>query len=277
MKLILLHLATTLSYSVLSLVIWRQLQTVSMENQNSVRLKFWANLFTLVPIGFHFALTYQYALVPEGLQLGLGNFTSLIVATACLLYTCQSLWAGKYSLPALSLPFGAIVSLLPILDGSSVMIPNSELPMFKLHLILSTIAYGVLSVSVIHAIFISYLEKNLYRHKSSPITSNLPPLLKLEDLLFTIVLIGFVTLTAALISGGLISRELQNAILPINHKIIFSFASWLLLASLLIGQYLFGWRGKAARKILIMGFLLLILAYLGSRFVSEIILRNPSY
>jgi ABC-type uncharacterized transport system permease subunit len=123
----------------------------------------------------------------------------------------------------------------------------------------------------------SYLEKSLYQHKLSPIINNLPPLLKLEDLLFTIVLIGFITLSAALMSGGLVSHEIQSTIFPMNHKIIFSVASWLLFAFLLIGRYFLGWRGKAARKILVMGFLLLILAYFGSRFVSEIILHNPQY
>jgi ABC-type uncharacterized transport system permease subunit len=95
--------------------------------------------------------------------------------------------------------------------------------------------------------------------------------------LFTIVLVGFIALSAALMSGGLVSHEIQSTIFPINHKIIFSIASWLLFAFLLIGRYFLGWRGRAARKILVMGFLLLILAYFGSRFVSEIILHNPQY
>ena len=274
---ILLHIATTLSYSLLSLIMWRQLRTVTEESGTIVQGKSWINLLTLLPITLHLALTYQYSVGPEGLQLALGNFTSLIVATTCLIYACHSLWVGENSLPALSLPFGAIASLLPLLDELSTHIPNSELPIFKIHLILSIVAYGVLSVSLIHAVFMSYLEKSLHQHRLSPIINNLPPLLKLEDLLFTIVLIGFITLSAALISGGLVSHEVQSTIVPINHKIIFSIASWLLFALLLIGRHFLGWRGRATRKILVMGFLLLILAYFGSRFVSEIILHNPQY
>lgn len=273
---ILLHIATTLSYSLLSLIIWRQLNTTTKESPTT-KIKPWINILTLLPVSLHFALTYQYSLGSSGLQLGLGNFTSLIVATTCLIYASHSIWVGKNSLPAFSLPFGAIASLLPLLDGPSSPIPNSELPIFKLHLILSIFAYGVLSVSLIHAIFMGYLEKSLHQHKLSIIINNLPPLLKLEDLLFTIVLIGFITLSAALFTGGLVSHEIESILLPINHKIIFSIASWLLFAALLIGRYALGWRGKATRKILVMGFLLLILAYLGSRFVSEIILRNPQY
>ena len=274
---ILLHLATTLTYASLSLIIWQQLRSSSAGSPKWPKIKPWINFLTLLPIGLHIALTYHYALGFDGLQLGLGNFTSLIVATSCLIYASHSLWVGKNSLPALSLPVGAVASLLPLLDGASIQIPHSELPIFKIHLILSVVAYGLLSVSLIHTLMMSYLETSLHQHKFSPLIENLPPLLKLEALLFTIVLLGFLTLSAALVSGIFISLEIQSTILPINHKTIFSIASWLLFASLLIGRHLLGWRGKIARKILVIGFLLLIIAYFGSRFVSEIILHNPQY
>ena len=274
---ILLHLATTLTYASLSLIIWQQLRSSSAGSPKWPKIKPWINFLTLLPIGLHIALTYHYALGFDGLQLGLGNFTSLIVATSCLIYASHSLWVGENSLPALSLPFGAVASLLPLLDGASIQIPHSELPIFKIHLILSVVAYGLLSVSLIHTLMMSYLETSLHQHKFSPLIENLPPLLKLEALLFTIVLLGFLTLSAALVSGIFISLEIQSTILPINHKTIFSISSWLLFASLLIGRHLLGWRGKIARKILVIGFLLLIIAYFGSRFVSEIILHNPQY
>ena len=277
MNTILLHLATTFAYALLSLIIWRHLQSPSVGNSKWAKVKPWINFLTLVPIGLHIALTYHYSLGLDGLHLGLGNFTSLIVATACLIYATHSLWAGANSLPALSLPFGAVASLLPIFDGASVQIPHTELPIFKIHLILSVIAYGLLSVSLIHTLMMSYLEKSLHQHKLSPLIENLPPLLKLETLLFTIVLLGFLTLSAALVSGIFISLEIQSTMLPINHKTIFSIASWLLFASLLIGRHLLGWRGRVAREILIIGFLLLIIAYFGSRLVSEVILQNPQY
>ena len=52
--------------------------------------------------------------------------------------------------------------------------------------------------------------------------------------------------------------------------------SWLTFAVLLIGRARFGWRGKRAVRVLYMGSALLLLAYVGSRFVMEIILgRTP--
>ena len=43
-------------------------------------------------------------------------------------------------------------------------------------------------------------------------------------------------------------------------------------ATLLIGRHAWGWRGKRALRWTLAGFALLILAYVGSRFVAEVIL-----
>src|SRR6266576_1544317 len=46
------------------------------------------------------------------------------------------------------------------------------------------------------------------------------------------------------------------------------------LAALLPGRYLYGWRGRVALRWTLVGFVALLLAYVGSRFVLEVILRR---
>jgi ABC-type uncharacterized transport system permease subunit len=53
---------------------------------------------------------------------------------------------------------------------------------------------------------------------------------------------------------------------------VFSLLSWLTFAVLLIGRARFGWRGRSAVRMLYAGALLLLLAYVGSRFVMEVML-----
>jgi ABC-type uncharacterized transport system permease subunit len=43
---------------------------------------------------------------------------------------------------------------------------------------------------------------------------------------------------------------------------------------LLAGRRLYGWRGRTALRWTLTGFVLLILAYVGSRFVLEVILQR---
>ena len=59
-----------------------------------------------------------------------------------------------------------------------------------------------------------------------------------------------------------------------DHKTVFSILSWLVFAFLLLGRLRFGWRGRKAVRVLYTGSLLLLLAYAGSRFVLEVILRR---
>jgi ABC-type uncharacterized transport system permease subunit len=55
---------------------------------------------------------------------------------------------------------------------------------------------------------------------------------------------------------------------------VFSVLSWLVFATLLIGRARFGWRGRRAVRWLVAGSILLLLAYVGSRFVMEVVLHK---
>ena len=56
---------------------------------------------------------------------------------------------------------------------------------------------------------------------------------------------------------------------------MFSVLSWGVFATLLVGRSRFGWRGRQAIRWLVAGSTLLLLAYVGSRFVLEVVLHRP--
>src|SRR5262249_22680616 len=100
----------------------------------------------------------------------------------------------------------------------------------------------------------------------------LPPLLTMEQLLFRIIAAGFVLLTLTLIFGIMFSGELFGTPLHFNQKTVFGIVSWLIFAAFLGGRWLYGWRGRVAVRWTLGGFLMLVLAYIGSKFVLEVIL-----
>jgi ABC-type uncharacterized transport system permease subunit len=53
---------------------------------------------------------------------------------------------------------------------------------------------------------------------------------------------------------------------------VFALISWFIFAALLAGRWRFGWRGRTAQRWLFVGFAALVLAYIGSRFVLEVLL-----
>jgi ABC-type uncharacterized transport system permease subunit len=103
----------------------------------------------------------------------------------------------------------------------------------------------------------------------------LPPLLTMEKLLFRLIGAGFVLLTATLVSGILFSEQLIDRPLSLDHKTVFAILSWLMFGALLTARKISGWRGRAALRWVIASFIALLLAYVGSRFVFEVLLHRP--
>ena len=83
-------------------------------------------------------------------------------------------------------------------------------------------------------------------------------------------------LTATLAAGWLFGEQLYGKAWVWNHKSIFSLLSWLAFAVLLFGRKRFGWRGQSAVRVLYIGAIFLLLAYVGSRFVIEVLLERAA-
>ncbi len=61
-----------------------------------------------------------------------------------------------------------------------------------------------------------------------------------------------------------------------DHKTVFSMLGWLVFAGLLAGRHASAGAGARATGWLYAGAVLLLLAYVGSRFVLEVLLQRPS-
>jgi ABC-type uncharacterized transport system permease subunit len=149
-------------------------------------------------------------------------------------------------------------------------------PWLPLHWALGIASYGMFAVAVVHAILMTHAERQIRLAQDG--ASGLP-LLTLERLTFRFVSVGFVLLTATLLAGFFFGEFLygkSGAHWKWEHKTIFSLLSWLTFAFLLVGRMRFGWRGKRAVRVLYIGAGLLFLAYVGSRFVLEVLLGRSA-
>jgi ABC-type uncharacterized transport system permease subunit len=140
-----------------------------------------------------------------------------------------------------------------------------------LHWLLGVASYGLFGVAVLHALFLNRAERQMKRTPSltDPAPSGVP-LLHLERLTFRFVGAGFVVLSAAIALGFWFSDRWRW-----DHKSVFSVLGWLVFAGLLAGRRAFGWRGVNATRGVYAGAVLLLLAYVGSRFVLEVVLHRP--
>ena len=167
--------------------------------------------------------------------------------------------------------FGGVVVVLAWIYPGQVH-PQAASLWAPLHWLLGIASYGLFGVAVLHALLLNRAERQMRR--AAPVAEAPAqglPILRLERLTFRFVAAGFVVLTAAIVLGAWFASPWRW-----DHKAVFSILGWLVFAGLLAGRRAFGWRGSKAAGWLYAGAVLLLLAYVGSRFVLEVLLhRSP--
>jgi ABC-type uncharacterized transport system permease subunit len=234
----------------------------------------WENFAILIPLILHGYTLYLSIFAGSGLSFGVGNAVSSIVWLTALIYWLSSFFYRLEVLQTLVAPVAAVAVLLPLVFPSLRPLANTEFPAFKAHILVAMMAYSLLTIAVLHALLMAVVERRLHHPTMPSVLANLPPLLTMEKLLFRIIWAGFILLTLTLVSGVVFSEEVFGQPLKFTHKTLFGFISWGVFAALLTGRELYGWRGRIAIRWTLIGFVILLLAYLGSKFVLEVILQR---
>jgi ABC-type uncharacterized transport system permease subunit len=231
----------------------------------------------VVPVGLvlHAMLLYQRVLTPQGMDLGVANAISMLVWLTFLIYWVASLaFVGLSGILGLVAPVALGAVVLQSAVQSHHYVGYAGDPLFTLHLGIAMLGYSLFIVATIHALLMLAEEKWLHRGVLPPFLKSLPPLLEMERLLFRILFAAFVLLTLTVVSGVFFSEQVFGKPLTFTHKVVFGIISWLIFGTLLAGHYLRGWRGRTAVRWTLAGFTALLLAYIGSKIVLELILKR---
>ena len=272
MPAILLHLLAAALYLSLAVHFWRTRWRGPALDQPPSQLGLLTRTWLLVAIIAH-GVTVATELFGGGqMRFGFAVAISLMLWLALAFYWVESFYARMDGLQMLGLPLAAVGVLLPLAFPSQHLLVNADSPLFRAHFLIAMLAYSLFTLAALHAMLMMTAERSLHRGRLPHIVANLPPLLTMEALLFRLIHIAFVLLTFTLLSGIFFSEALFGQALALNHKTVFAILSWLIFAGLLLGRHLRGWRGQLALRWTLAGFFALLLAYVGSRFVIEVLL-----
>lgn len=217
------------------------------------------------------ALVVDIAGAGHGARLGFAPVLSLTVWLVLLVHAIES---RMLPLPAvrrmLALAGCLAVALAWVFPGEVRLASHS--PWAPLHWVLGVVSYGLFGVAVLHAWMLDAAERRMRNRAAADGTVLGLPLLRLERLTFGFVQAGFIVLTLVLVLGVLTAARWRW-----DHKTVFSLLGWAVFAALLAGRALRGWRGRQATRWLYSGAALLLLAYVGSRFVLEVVLGRSVY
>lgn len=210
-------------------------------------------------------------LTEQGLLLSFSHAASLI-AVAVMLLTLIGSWLMP--IRVLLAPLFALSALLVLstiaLPQGTVQLINEE-PGILCHILLSVLAYGMITIAVLQSLVLLIQEQQLRKRPVSKLIKHFPPLQSMEKLLFAFLWAGWILLSLSLASGWMFLEDIFAQHLA--HKTSLAVMAWMVFAVLLWGRHQLGWRGHTAIRWTLAGFCLLMLAYFGSKLVREFILN----
>ena len=214
------------------------------------------------------ALFGEHRMAPTA-ALSLGDTAAIIGLVIALTAVVLALRPRSRGVAALLLGIAAVMEAA-FSEGArqfSVGRPGWEL---SFHVAMATTAFAFLTIGMALAIAQVLVERRLRSRQPLGWLKIFTPLESLESGLFQSILAGFVLLTLALVSGAFFIENLFAQHLV--HKVILAIVAWIVFGVLLLGRLRFGWRGRKALHWTLAGYVLLGLAYFGSKVILEDVL-----
>ncbi|MEM7097098.1 MAG: cytochrome c biogenesis protein CcsA [Pseudomonadota bacterium] len=215
----------------------------------------------------HAFACYKLVLAEEGINLDLIAVSNLVSFFMLLMVSGAGLRLPVVNLNLFIYPLAVLFLVMALLFPPSGTGYTDIDGYLATHILVSLGAYAMLMMAAFQSGLLATQEKYL-RSRSFGVLKILPPLEYMEQLLVTMLWVGLVLLTAS-IATGFAFLDVSSAV---AHHFVLTSASWLTYATFLGGRYLFGWRGLTAVRWTTTAFILLLLGYLGSKFVLEYLL-----
>lgn len=281
---ILPHAAAGVLYAALAAYFWNSRWRLPRAAGANPGMSARERMLLLPPMLLQAWLLYADLIAPETPRFGFAPALAAMTWLAVAIYWIENFFYELDGmLPPVLLIAAAAAPLPAVFPGLTS--GNAASLEFKLHLVLAMLAYSLFTLAMLHAVLMAILERKLHNSRQLAVgvdgagafpgaLGSLPPLLTLERLLFRLIAAAFIFLSATLATGVAFSESLFGRALSFDHKTLFALLSWATFAVLLAGRHLQGWRGRTALRWTLTGFLFLLLAYVGSRFVLEVVLKR---
>lgn len=219
----------------------------------------------------HATLVANTLFTPQGIALGLFSAASLLGLLVAVLAIITSLLRPVAVVTVAAYPSAFLLLVLSVLLQDRYT-PRHFDTGIGVHIVLSLLAYAVLAMATVHALLLAMQNRHFRAHRIGGLLRVLPPIQTMEAILFELVAAGFALLTLAIVAGFLYVDDFLAQHLA--HKTVLTLAGWLALGVLLAGHRWAGWRGRTAVRWTVAAFMLLLVAFFGSKLVLELVLQR---
>ena len=207
-----------------------------------------------------------------GLHLGFYTISALMFLAINLICVALLLRRPLQNLLVILFPLSALSVLVSAYAPDTEVLSRHQPPGMLIHIASSIFAYAFLTLAAAQAALVAMQDYQLHHRHTRGIVQILPPLQLMEKMLFELIWIGVILLTASIVSGFLFVDDLFAQHLV--HKTTLTILAWVLFSVLLWGHLQLGWRAQTAVRLTLAGFAALMLAYFGSKLVLELVLNR---
>lgn len=225
----------------------------------------------LIALGLHAWATFSAMVTDSGIDLALVYVSNYIAVVMVAVVALANTRLPVNSMNLLLFPIATVnlVGLLIVEPGRTTQLTMDSQQ--SAHILLSLSAYAALMTAALQSILLGFQDKQLKRLDSG-FYRLLPPLETMERLLIAMLWIGTALLTLAILTGLLFLDDMFAQ--RVAHHTVLTTLSWCVYVGFLLGHHVFGWRGISAVRWNLSAFGLLLLGYVGSKFVLEYVLQT---
>lgn len=233
---------------------------------------FWASVFAL--IGYAALTTGGVLRTVFSGRVPIGSFLDSLIVVVWLLVTLYFLVELKWKLRvggAFVFPIAAAgalyASFRPVGAGGAP--PILQGPWVGLHVGLMFLGYCSFALAALAGFLYLVQEQELKTKRLTFMHFCLPSLVRLERLSWVLVGWGFPLLTAGIASGVVWSKMVWGSYLVADPKMLWSILTWIFYAAAIVGRIAWGWRGRRAAILALVGFFAVIFNYLGISLLTQ--------
>lgn len=205
------------------------------------------------------------------------GFAEALAFTVGLAMALLPMVAHERNVVSFFTPFWSMMASITLLmvwvRPSRHLLDLSSLPS-EMHFILSMLAHAFFTLWALLSFLHLLQMSRLHRPGDVAKLRQLPPLMAIERQALWMGRLTAIFLTSALMTGFFYAEESRGSVLHLNHKLLFSGLAWLAVLGIVWAQWWKGWRGKRMNIAVLMAYGFLLLSYIGSQFVREILLSR---
>ena len=171
--------------------------------------------------------------------------------------------------------FGLFAAAWATINTNPTVLPTNAISgWITLHITVSITTYGLITLGSIAALAAIFQERALKAKKQVKFLRTLPSLADCDSMVIKILTLGEALLTVGPLSGMALHISETGSLFSLNHKIILTLTAFIVIGCLLFAHFKFGLRGRKAARLVLLGYLLLTLGYLGVKFVTDVLLAE---